>query len=101
MRTKGPTTANKRLRHHCAACGALFVEPKTYAYCSKTCEHKRGGMDRSQSGAEDAWLVPLIAERIRLERMKGNAVPWDRDEIQRRIDETHAREAAARRELRA
>jgi hypothetical protein len=86
----------RKMRDHCATCGKRYETPTTWAYCSKACEHARSGYDRSDSGAADAWLLPIHEERLRLRVQLENAPRRDHTELLTRIAQAERREATMR-----
>lgn len=87
-----------KIRSRCSTCGKPRP-PSTWAYCSKACERARRGRDRVASGDTDAWLIRFTAERLRLDDLRRQAMPWDRAAIEAQIVRLDAEEAAMRESL--
>lgn len=91
----------QKWRNHCSTCGVKFATPQLWAYCSKSCEAERRGLDMAEGSGTDEWLVGLHEERMRLRDELSMVPPYLRAEIVAAIMANEAREDAVRAELAA
>lgn len=87
------------MRTHCSTCGKKFAVPKrTWAYCNRTCQENRRGINRGEEG-DDLWLFKIHTERLDLLDQLSNAPKYLRDEIMQLVEQNQAKEKALRRKL--
>lgn len=95
-------TRRTKWRTRCSTCGLRFKSPQKWAYCCKACELARRGRDQSDSeGGLDEWLDRIYEERLQLRDARTIAMPWEVQEIDRKLAANQAREDAMRAELAA
>jgi len=74
-----------RLKTKCATCGKPFVKPRTWAYCSKKCQHHRLGWLKRRGRPDIEKPQGPADEYLTLQAKLESAHQYDRDAILRRM----------------
>lgn len=74
-----------RLKNRCATCGRPFGKPRTWAYCSKRCQHHRLGWIKRKNRPQVVELLGDPSEYLALQVRLESCHQYEREQILRRM----------------